>query len=294
MRSEGTGRTYPRTMICAVYRLPRSTWYASARGSATEKPMMSAKRGPLSRWSDEDVLSSIREVLLASSFHGEGYRKVRVKLRARGIRIGRNRVLRLMREHQLLVPVRRLANHGDRHHEGTIQTEWPNELWGADAARFYTRRDGWCWFFGAIDHCSEDIVGWHVAKRGDRWAALEPIRQGIRAHYRNYATKIALGLGLRHDWGPQYCANQFLGELRWLGIKSTPSYVGEPQCNGIMERWIRTLKEECIYLHDFESLEEAREIIGEFIKRYNEEWMLERFEYRSPLEIRHSFAEVAA
>jgi putative transposase len=61
-----------------------------------------------------------------------------------------------------------------------------------------------------------------------------------------------------------------------------------------MERWIRTLKEECLYLHDFESLEEAREIIGEFISRYNKEWMLERFEYRSPLEIRKSFAEVAA
>jgi transposase InsO family protein len=82
--------------------------------------------------------------------------------------------------------------------------------------------------------------------------------------------------------------------LRWLGIKSTPSYVGEPQCNGIMERWIRTLREECLYMHDFESLEEAREIIGEFIRQYNESWMLERFEYRSPLEIRQSFAEVAA
>ncbi len=39
-------------------------------------------------------------------------------------------------------------------------------------------------------------------------------------------------------------AHQFLGELRWLGIRPSPSYVGEPECNGIMERWIRTLKEE--------------------------------------------------
>lgn len=159
-------------------------------------------------------------------------------------------MLRIMRENQLLAPVRRLANHGDRSHGGRIQTDRPNELWGADAVRFYTREDGWCWFFGAIDHCSEDIVGWHVAKRGDRWAALEPARQGIRTHYRDYVKKIALGLGLRHDWGPQYAANQFLGELRWLGIRSTPAYVGEPECNGIMERWIRTLKEECIYFHD--------------------------------------------
>jgi len=41
-------------------------------------------------------------------------------------------------------------------------------------------RDGWCWFFGAIDHCVKDVVGWHVAKVGDRWAALEPIRLGVR------------------------------------------------------------------------------------------------------------------
>jgi transposase InsO family protein len=150
------------------------------------------------------------------------------------MKVGKGRVLRIMRQNRLLAPVRRYCNHGDRAHGGTIRTEKPNELWGADATRFYTRKEGWCWFFGAIDHCSEDIVGWHVAKRGDRWAALEPIWQGIRAHYGDYSRRIALGLGLRHDWGPQYTADQFLGELRWLGIRSTPAYVGEPECNGIM------------------------------------------------------------
>ena len=48
-----------------------------------------------------------------------------------------------------------------------------------------------------------------------------------------------------------------------------------------------------IYLHDFVSLEEAREIIGEFIGQYNEQWLLERFGYRSSKEIRESFAQVA-
>jgi len=74
-------------------------------------------------------------------------------------------------------------------------------------------------------------VGWHVARVGDRWAALEPIRQGVRQTHGGYAPKIALGLALRMDRGPQYMAHQFLGELRWLGIRPTPSYVGEPQCN---------------------------------------------------------------
>ena len=43
---------------------------------------------------------------------------------------------------------------------------------------FYTKADGWCWLFMAVDHCVSDVVGWHVAKKGDRWAALEPVRQG--------------------------------------------------------------------------------------------------------------------
>jgi transposase InsO family protein len=280
-------------MVCELFRVPRSTVYAV--GAVSPEPSSPPrKRGPRTRWSDEEVLAGIRQVLQESRFVTEGHRKVRVKLRCLGMRIGKNRVLRIMRENQLLAPCRRRHEHGDRTHSGRIQTDRPNELWGTDAARFYTRRDGWCWFFGAIDHCSDDIVGWHVAKKGHRWAALEPIRQGVGEHFEEYAPKIALGLGLRHDWGPQYTADQFLGELRWLGIRSTPAYVREPECNGIMERWIRTLKEECIYLHDFESLEEAREVIGRFIRDYNEEWLLERHGYRTPAETRRELLDQAA
>ena len=95
------------------------------------------------------------------------------------------------------------------------------------------------------------------------------LRQGHRA-----------GLGLRHDWGSQYRARQFQAETKWLGIRSTPAYVGEPECNGVAERFIRTLKEECIYvLHNFETLEEAREVIGAFIERYNDGWLLQRHGY---------------
>ena len=65
-------------------------------------------------------------------------------------------------------------------------------------------------------------------------------------------------VGLRHDWGPQYRARQFQAEIKWLGIRSTPTYVGEPECNGVAERFIRTLKEECIHLYDFETLEGGR------------------------------------
>ena len=45
--------------------------------------------------------------------------------------------------------------------------------------------------------------------------------------------------------------------------------MGEPECNGVLERFIRTLEEECIHLHDFETLEKAKAVIGAFIERYN-------------------------
>ena len=282
------------TMICQVWQVARSTVYAARKRSGAAQPLEPQKRGPKTRVSDEELLAEIRQVLKDSDFLGEGHRKVRARLRAKGIRAGKNRVLRLMRENGLLAPVRFRHERGDRSHSGRITTDEPNELWGTDATRFYTKEDGWCWFFMAVDHCVTDVVGWHVAKKGDRWAALEPIRQGVRAHMHGYAPKIALGLGLRHDWGPQYTAHQFQGELAWLGIRSTASYVGEPECNGVAERFIRTLKEECLYLHDFESLEEAREVIGEFIETYNRGWLLERYGYRTPAEVRRELTRKAA
>ena len=253
------------------------------------------KRGPKTKLTDAELLEEIRAVLKESDFLGEGHRKVRARLRPKGIYVGKNRVLRLMRENGLLAPVRRgKYPRGDRSHSGRITTDVPNELWGTDATRFHTKDDGWVWFFGAIDHCVTDVVGWHVAKKGDRWAALEPIRQGVRAHMDGFAPRIALGLSLRHDWGPQYTAHQFQGELAWLGIRSTPSYVGEPECNGVAERFIRTLKEECLYLHDFQSLEEARQVIGAFIERYNRGWILERHGYKTPAQVRYELTLDAA
>ena len=94
------------------------------------------KRGPKTALRDDELLQEIRTVLKASPFLGEGHRKVKARLAARGIRVGKNRVLRLMREHGLLAPVRRGHPCGDRSHSGRIRTERPDELWGTDASRF--------------------------------------------------------------------------------------------------------------------------------------------------------------
>lgn len=288
--SGATGRRYPLTMVCTVFRVPRATVYAQTAVTVGAR----TKRGPRTSGTDEDLVAAIRVVLADTPFHGEGHRKVRVRLRAHGWRVGKNRVLRLMRAHGLLAPQRTGHPHGDPAHAGTITTERPNVMWGTDATRFYTEREGWCWFFGAIDHASDDIVGWHVAKRGDRWAALEPIHHGVRTAFGRFDKDVARGLAIRSDWGPQYVADAFRTELSWLGITHSPSFVGEPECNGVIERFMRTLKEQCVWLHRFATLDEARATIGVFIEQYNHEWLIERLDHRTPAVARRDMLAMAA
>lgn len=281
--SPRTDRRYPLTLICAVYRLSRSSVYAARPGLT---PTTAAKRGPKTPGSDADLLTAIRRILAISPFHGEGYRKVRARLAHNGLCVGGKRVLRLMRQHQLLAPRRLGRPNGNPAHDGCIVTDRPNVMWGTDATRFYTRQEGWCWYFGAVDHHTDEVVGWHVAKRGDRWAALQPLRDGVQAMFGAFAKEIARGLQIRCDWGPQYIAAAWIQEVHWLGMTISPSFVGEPQCNGVAERFMRTLKEHCLYLHQFESLEQARVVIGEFIQRYNHEWLIERLGHRTPAQAR--------
>jgi transposase InsO family protein len=157
-------------LICAVWGVARSTVYATPVAPRAT-PVAAAKRGPKTVTSDDAILAAIRSVLASTPFHGEGYRKVRARLAHRGLAVGGKRVLRLMRQHPLLAPRRLGPPNGDPAHAGTITTTRPDEMWGSDATRFYTEAEGWCWFFGAIDHYHDELVGWHVAKLGDRWAA---------------------------------------------------------------------------------------------------------------------------
>lgn len=69
---------------------------------------------------------------------------------------------------------------------------------------------------------------------------------------------------------------------------------GEPQCNGVIERFIRTLKEQCLWLHRFDTLDQARAIIGAFIERYNHEWLIERLDHRTPATVRREMLAMAA
>lgn len=295
--SAGTGRRYPLSLVCRVYQVARSSVYAGCGTTQhADDGRAAGPRGPRPVVADGVLLRRIRTVIAQSPFHGEGYRKVWARLRHGDdpLTVSKRRVLGLMRRHQLLAPTRDGQPHGPKAHDGTITTDAPNLMWGADGTRFFTAQDGWCWLFTAVDHHTSEIVGHYVTKRGDRFAALEAVNRGVRHVFGAVAKDAAAGLVLRHDHGSQYTARDFQAGLAFVGIQSSPSYVREPQGNGIAEQKFRTLKEQCLYLHAFSTVEQAATVIATFIEQHNEQWLIGRLGYRTPAAVRRSFAQQAA
>ena len=107
--------------------------------------------------------------------------------------------------------------------------------------------------FIAVDHCSGECVGIHAHARATRFEALEPIRQGVRRYFGGFAKDIARGLAVRHDHGSQYMSDHFQKEIAFLGMESSPAFVRAPEGNGCAERFIRTLKENLLWVRHFET-----------------------------------------
>lgn len=287
-----TGKAYGVERVCRAAGLPRSSYYA--RKERAERPCPQRKRGPKPKVDDETLLALIRGDLEESPFKGEGHRKVWARLKfGKGIRVSRKRALRLMREHNLLSPHRKPQGQ-PKSHDGTICTDAPNIMWGADATKVFTLEDGYVWIFTAVEHWNAECMGLHVTKKGDRFAALEPVAQGVLAQFGSVERDAARGLALRMDHGSQYTSDHFQKQIKAWGIASSFAFLQEPETNGVAERFFRTLKEQAIHGRTFSNLEEVRQATAGFIERYNRQWRVEKNGFRTPHEMRARYAVPAA
>ena len=147
-------RAYPVRLVLKVAGLSSAAWYTASRAKLERQ-----RPGPKPVTSDAELHLAIQEDLSTTRFHSEGHKKIRARLRRKGIRAGRKRYLRVMKANGLLAPNRPKSNGSSRKHDGTIRTEQPNKMWGTDGKQFWTRQDGLSWFFGVIDHCNDEILG---------------------------------------------------------------------------------------------------------------------------------------
>jgi putative transposase len=280
--SPSTHRTYGVLRVTQVWGASRATVYRHRR---CDEPRLRRRPGPVGPMPDEALVEAIRTLLATSPFHGEGYRKIWARLRFAGVRTSKRRVLRLTREHGLQAPGRVGRPHGPRGHDGTIRTERVDTMWGSDLTSTMTG-EGQASIFVTVDHCSTECVGIHAARRATRFEALEPLRQGVRACFGAFAEGIADGLKLRHDHGSQFVADDYQDELDFLGIESSPAFVREPEGNGCVERFIRTLKENLLWVRRFATIEELRQALHAFKDTYNRTWIVERHGYQTPAAVR--------
>ena len=171
-------------------------------------------------------------------------------------------------------------------HDGSITTAAVDVMWGTDMSQTVTLAEGVAHVFVAVDHCNSECVGIHADKSANRFQALEPVRQGVRQHFGAIGKDVAAGLKLRHDHGPNYMSDDFQDEIAFLGIDASPSFVREPEGNGVAERFIRTLKENLLWVQRFETIEELRLALIEFADWYNTHWLVARHRHRTPAQVR--------
>ena len=159
------------------------------------------------------------------------------------------RILRLMRENALLSP-QRAAQGEPNTHDGTILTTQPLEMWGTDGTTTQVVEEGTVWIFGAVEHFNAECVGIHASKSGDRFNAME---------------------------------------LKHFGIRQSLAYVGEPQTNGVIERFWKTLKKQVLEGRIYQTLADLRVALAVFMDLYNRAWRLEKLGGRTPDEARQAW-----
>jgi putative transposase len=275
-----TGKLYGIQRVCHAWEEPRSSFYG--RKARSTSPAVVRKRGPKTTLSDDELLELIRFDLATSPFIGEGYRKVWARLRfAKGITIGRKRVLRVMRENHLLSP-HRVVQGQPIEHKGKIITAAPNILWGTDGTKIFTLDEGWCWLFTTVEHWNAECLGWHLTKTGDRFAALQPLSMALTTRFGSINADVARGLALRMDNGTQYLSDHFQNQIKFWGIAPSFAFVAEPETNGVTERFNRTLKEQVIYGRQYRNIEELRIAVSAFMELYNKYWLVEKLGFKSP------------
>ena len=190
--------------------------------------------------------------------------------------VNRKRVQRLMREHRLLQPKR---SEGRRRRPGSFQVTRPDELWHLDMTSVWDAEHGWVSLNAIIDCCTREIAGWALDVRCRAQEATAVIdgavaERGIRTG--------ALTLGT--DNGTAYTSRAFRARLAEHGITHRRGGYRDPESQAFIESWFSKLKQRCVWREEFETLEQARAVIGADIDRYHHR-PHSGLAYRTPREV---------
>lgn len=273
-------------LLCATFGLSRAAYYAEAqranRGTAApEAGVVTALPRRPRGTSAEVVLRRIREVLARETARAWGVRKVWATLRREGLRVTRRRVHALMRAHGLVLA---------RDHEpgeparGHVVVPEPNRRFATDLTTVWTRKDGVVALVPTID-CGDRTAVITVTKDQHGPAVLASTEAMLVAAFTTPAN-VPPGVELRTDHGPQYTGADCTALCDRWHLDHTFAPVGRPTGNAVVERFIRTLKEELIWLQDWDSAADLAVAVAAWLKHYNTRRPHQALGWQTPTERR--------
>lgn len=236
---------------------------------------------------DREVEQAIYQLI--QRYPRYGYRRITVMLRRRmDLIVNRKKVHRIMQRNGWIV-AKRPRGMRPRAQSKSSVADAPNVRWATDMTHFFCSDSGWCHVVAVIDCWNREIVGYRISRRQNAKVAEGALEDALICRFaRNKAA--SRGLALRSDNGLIFTSKRYLKLVRAYGLRAEYITPYSPEQNGVIERFMRTLKEECIWLNLFSSFAEAKATIGAWIQEYNTERPHQELGYVSPVEYRCELA----
>jgi transposase InsO family protein len=234
---------------------------------------------------DVDLRNEMQEIVM--EFPGYGYRRVTAELRNRGYAVNRKRVLKLMREDNLLCLKKKFrlvttdSNHGLPVYPNLLKSiliSGPNQVWASDITYVQLMHEH-IYLAVIIDLFSRKCIGWDLSRNMGSYLTMNALEKALKDRW----TDSLQGLIHHSDQGVQYASKDYADCLEKHNIQISMSRKGNPYDNAFAESFIKTLKIEEVYLNEYQTFEDALRNIRHFIEKvYNKKRLHSALGYKSP------------